>query len=320
MPLYAIVDGRRRAVVPDGPRRASCADCGAEMLARTGTVKVWHWAHRTRNPGCPAAAETEWHLAWKALGLDGTQEIAVGRRRADVLAPGGFAVEFQASPLTEAEVRAREDDWAGQGSIAWVFKADAEYAAGRITLTPSLREWTEQGLVKPENQATLTIAWSHAPERVRAARAPSFLDIGDGLLFVGAWRPKSSPLTGYGWRVTKDSVVRSLLHGDTIPGQLAGDPAEVERRIRAWQERERARQNRERLTAIRALHPARAARPALAARLRAWWQQAGKPPPPPGSFERWAQQLAAGTAPAQVHRQMKAALGDGGDPQAGNDT
>jgi hypothetical protein len=204
------------------------------MRARTGTVRIWHWAHLERNPHCEAALETAWHLAWKILGLDGTQEVRVGRRRADVLAPGGFAVEFQASTLDPVEVRAREDDWAGQGGIAWVFKADRESAAGHLEAGESFADY-EEHLVKPENRATLDITWRWAPVQVRVAGAPSFLDIGgEELLFIGDWHRAESPLTGYGWRVSKDWVVQNLLHGNTIPAPFAGDPAEIRQKIEAW--------------------------------------------------------------------------------------
>jgi competence CoiA-like predicted nuclease len=138
MPLYALVDRQRQRAVKDGPRRASCAECGEPMLAKTGAVLIWHWAHVKDNPHCEAARESEWHLAWKALGIDGTQEITVGRHRADVLAPGGFAVEFQASPLDREEVSARESGWAAQGGMVWVLQADRAFAAGRITMAKSL--------------------------------------------------------------------------------------------------------------------------------------------------------------------------------------
>ena len=236
MPLYALVDGQPQRVLEGGPRRASCAECGADMRARAGAVRIWHWAHLVRNPHCEAARETEWHLAWKVLGLDGTQEVTVGRRRADVLAPGGFAVEFQASALTADEVRAREDDWAAQGGMVWVFKADSAFRdrLPRIRVERSLAAFRDE-LVKPENWATLNITWSYAPERVRAARAPVFLDVGeDELLFIGAWRDER-PLSGYGWRVPKDWVVDDVLRGAVIPGPLAEDPEDVRHRIMAYQ-------------------------------------------------------------------------------------
>lgn len=203
------------------------------MRARTGSVRIWHWAHVAHTPGCAVAREAEWHLAWKAEGLDGTQERVVGRRRADVLAPGGYAVEFQASPIDQAEIRGREHDWSAQGGMVWVFRADQATIRAAAFFSPG-----EKYLLKKENQDTLTITWPHAPERVRAARAPSFLDLGDGeLLFVGGWRLGSSPLTGHGWRVPKGWVVQNVLRGNTIPAPLTPDPWEIKAKILAWQEK-----------------------------------------------------------------------------------
>jgi hypothetical protein len=137
---------------------------------------------------------------------------------------------------------------AGQGGMVWVFRADREFAAGRINMTRSFAAY-EKYLAEPEKRPTLDIAWSHAPERVRAARARSFLDIGGGqLLFIGGWRPGSSPLTGYGWRVPRDAVVRNVLHGIVIPEPIARDPAEVILQIEAQRQKEaekKARQKRE---------------------------------------------------------------------------
>jgi hypothetical protein len=218
------------------------------MLARTGTVMIWHWAHIKDNPHCKAARESEWHIAWKDRGIDDTQEITVGRRRADILAPGGFAVDFQSSALDSIKVWAREADWAVQGGLVWVFRADEAFMAGRITTSNSLAGY-ENYLSNPERRETLNITWSHAPERVRSAEAPAFLDIGLGeLLFIGGWRHGSSPLTGYGWRVPIDAVVRNVLRGTAIPAPITGDPAEIVRMIEAWQRQEakkKARRRRE---------------------------------------------------------------------------
>jgi hypothetical protein len=204
------------------------------MRGRAGSVRIWHWAHVVRNPHCEAARESEWHLGWKVLGADGSQEVQVGSRRADVLAPGGFAVEFQASALAAGEVRSREDDWGAQGGLVWVFKADKEFAAGRIVLSGSFRG-CDESLLRPENRATLDVTWSRAPGRVRAAHAPSFLDLGDGdLLFVGGWWSRSSLLTGYGWRVSRAWVAERVLRGSLVPGPLAEDPAKVKHELAQW--------------------------------------------------------------------------------------
>lgn len=271
MPLYADVDGYPVRAVPGGPRRGSCRECGAGMLARTGAVRIWHWAHLAAAPGCVAAGESEWHLAWKALGLDGTQEVRVGRRRADVLAPGGFAVEFQDWAIDQGELWAREDDWAGQGGMVWVFRADRAYAEGRIEVEPSLARFGDD-LVKPENRATVNMKWLFAPERARFARAPAFLDIGDGeLLFVGAWRDER-PLAGYGWRVPKQWVVDNVLRGAVIPGPLAGDPDEVRYKILTYQAAQAQAQRLERLR-----ETARRISARMAESFRQWDEAGGMP-------------------------------------------
>ena len=204
------------------------------MRGRAGVVRIWHWAHVVRNPHCKAARESEWHLGWKVLGADGSQEVKVGSRRADVLAPGGFAVEFQASALDVCEVRAREADWGAQGGIVWVHRADREFGAGRIVLSDSFLG-CDKSLLRPADLATVDVTWSHAPERVRSSRTPSFLDFGNGeLLFIGGWRNGSSPLSGYGWRVSREWVVKHVLEGTTLPRPLAADPVAVKRRMRGY--------------------------------------------------------------------------------------
>ena len=128
-----VLHGSGGRTTEDGTFRLDeCQDCGQAMIAKTGDVKVWHWAHRTENPGCASAGESEWHLGWKALGPPDSQERTVGNRRADVLAPGGFTVEAQKSALTAAEVAQREADW--KGRLVWIFDAIDACEEGRLTL------------------------------------------------------------------------------------------------------------------------------------------------------------------------------------------
>jgi hypothetical protein len=191
------------------------------MIAKTGDVKVWHWAHATEQPGCPSEGESEWHLAWKAAGLPGTQEKTVGNRRADVLAPSGYAIEFQKSAMSGAGVLAREKDW--KRKLIWVFDVSEAREAGRLELriNPS----------KPEGDGYRHIEWSHALERVRAATCQVILDLdGENMLYLGKWY-ESSPLMGYGWLVTREWVEASIVRGDKIvrpPGWV--EPSEHDRR------------------------------------------------------------------------------------------
>lgn len=204
MSLYAMLGAERLRARPDGPRRAQCPDCSAEMLAKTGNVVVWHWAHRVRPLDCQAAYEGEWHLAWKGLALDGTQEVAhpSGKRRADVLAPGGFAVEFQASALTAEEVRAREADW--DNKLVWVFDAREAYKKDSLRI---MGHGSQRG-----------IFWFKAPERIKTARCPTYYDLGDeGLIHVHELRQERSSLKGRGKILSKKLVVESVVRGTKFP-------------------------------------------------------------------------------------------------------
>lgn len=97
--------------------------CGAAMVPRCGTRRVWHWAHRAvRNCEYWWEPETAWHRAWKDEFPVGWQEIIhVGkdgeRHIADVRTPHDLIIEFQYSRLLPVERAARE---AFYGNMVWV--------------------------------------------------------------------------------------------------------------------------------------------------------------------------------------------------------
>jgi hypothetical protein len=180
------------------------------MIAKTGDIMTWHWAHAAAPGNCAYSGESEWHLAWKARGLDGTQETWRHdfSRRADVYAPAGFAVEFQRSRLSKAEVIARERDW--HYRIVWIFDVTAAYRAGAVELGPdTLTSWNT-----PEMIMTAVKTPRYAPG-VR-----TFLDLGDGMLWYaecreplyagGKWNSKEQLI--HGFPVPEDSVVKNVLH------------------------------------------------------------------------------------------------------------
>lgn len=218
MPLNALVDGIMTLALRDGPRSAECFECGAPMIAKTGDVVIWHWAHKAENPACGLSSESEWHLTWKSLGLPGTQEIRSenGKRRADVLSPAGFAVEFQRSPLNWRQVREREDDW--DHRLIWIVDTHSGVRTGRIVMTsPDSLTW---------HRSPATV--SHMV-RKEGGGCRVFLDLGDGSgLFYAESRSPLSMRGGYsdedigqvftGFRVTRDAVIANVLHA---PDQTA---------------------------------------------------------------------------------------------------
>jgi hypothetical protein len=214
MPLNALIDGLMARALRDGPRSAECFECGAPMVAKTGDLIVWHWAHRAENPECGLSGESEWHLTWKSLGLDGTQEIVSGNglRRADVLSPAGFAVEFQKSPLSWQEVRDREADW--EYRLVWVVETHSGVRTGRITMPDP---WT--------------LTWWRCPATVSSMVRKDgggcrvFLDLGDdhGLFYAASRTPiyrgdfgDEDPGQEFsGFRVDLDAFIANVLHSSS---------------------------------------------------------------------------------------------------------
>lgn len=109
---FAIVQGRRQEAQPG--LSAQCPICDSLMVAKCGTRRVWHWAHRGRRT-CDHwwEPESEWHRAWKAEFPVDWQEVIQwakdGEKHiADVKTNHGWVIEFQHSYLRPEERQARE--------------------------------------------------------------------------------------------------------------------------------------------------------------------------------------------------------------------
>jgi hypothetical protein len=192
------------------------------MLAKTGNVVIHHWAHVTAQPGCSAYGESEWHLAWKAEALDGTQEIAVGNRRADVLAPWGGAVEFQHSALTAEDVHSREDDWGHK--LVWIMDGRAAAKGdnlvqflGREGWSADTCPWGQYCREVFASERHTHFRWPRAPMFVKSARCPMIIDTGDGLVYVEKITTHvGGPLRGWGQRMTRAEVIEKVLRADSL--------------------------------------------------------------------------------------------------------
>lgn len=119
---FALVNGHKSEALPK--LKGLCPHCGAEMIARCGRVKVWHWAHKTKEVCDPWwEPETEWHREWKDHFPVEWQEVThinpiTGEKHiADVKNPYGLAIEFQHSPIKYEERCSREEFY---GNMVWV--------------------------------------------------------------------------------------------------------------------------------------------------------------------------------------------------------
>lgn len=104
--------------------RGICPNCGSELIAKCGKVKVNHWSHKSiKNCDRWWESETEWHRSWKNNFPKDWQEISMldqktGEKHiADVNTDNNLVIEFQHSFINEEERVSRE---AFYGNMIWV--------------------------------------------------------------------------------------------------------------------------------------------------------------------------------------------------------
>lgn len=167
--LYAWVGDERQRATPKA--RGRCDACPTPMIAKCGTIKIWHWAHETLDHCDPwRQGETAWHLGWKArFPKDWTERAIVrdGKKHvADVLLPTNKVIEFQHSSISAEEIVEREKFYR---NILWVFDASKAAEASRFVTYQKDGYWT--------------FCWRHPRHSLRRCALPVFVDLGDGYLF-----------------------------------------------------------------------------------------------------------------------------------------
>ncbi|WP_164860741.1 competence protein CoiA [Parasedimentitalea marina] len=121
---FALLDNQRIEATPRAV--GSCPSCKADMVARCGTKKNWHWAHRGRRH-CDHwwENETEWHRTWKNQFSSDWQEVSARDETgelhiADIKTPNGLTIEFQHSAIKLGEVVKRTNFY---GQVIWIIDA-----------------------------------------------------------------------------------------------------------------------------------------------------------------------------------------------------
>jgi hypothetical protein len=249
---YALVNSVRQEATPKSP--GECPGCGAPVIAKCGTVKLWHWAHVSR-VSCDHwwEPETLWHRAWKNEFPSLCQEIrrvAVGGEVhiADVVTDAGVVIEFQHSDISVNERASRESFY---GRMVWLVDGTRRKRDG-ASLQSALRE----ALIASReplrfglnvNDCALLARWA-------GSRCPIFVDCGDhefALPYIGSrrvlWRLQYHP--------TSDAVLvtpldpRSFVHhfrdGKPLRGCRIPSPPTPRRRAMSLTGFERYLQRRE---------------------------------------------------------------------------
>lgn len=196
--FYAIdADGNR--IEPKPKSRAYCPICQAEVTAKCGELKEWHWSHLSLSD-CDTWSEgqTKWHRNWKEHWPKECQEVVIGRHRADVKSPNGIVVEFQHSNLSLADVREREDFY---GKMIWVFDITDHYEDDKF-----------QFFVKHSPKGTYyTFRWKNAKKFMLSTTKPAFLDYQSDKLFLVKKCYKNegrSGVRGWGMLVDKADLIK----------------------------------------------------------------------------------------------------------------
>jgi len=118
---FALIDDKK--VEPSKGAKGFCPNCGAELVAKCGEIKVHHWAHKgIRNCDPWWENETEWHRFWKNHFPLEWQEVIhkdkTGERHiADVKTDEDWVLEFQHSPITSEERNSRNIFYS---KIVWI--------------------------------------------------------------------------------------------------------------------------------------------------------------------------------------------------------
>lgn len=209
---YALING-----IKSGPEKgvsAICIDCGAEMHAKCGSIKLHHWAHRA-NFSCDSwwETETEWHRNWKNCFPESYREVSFydtiqnEYHRADIHTPAELTIEFQNSPLSVAELQSRNNFY---GKIIWVvnglkfkglqlgkpmpdpadpalqefeFSGDIHLRFARKSTNDILTAFHPQLKDMKLSAQHYTFAWKHPHLAWYHSTAPVFIDLGGHFLY-----------------------------------------------------------------------------------------------------------------------------------------
>lgn len=189
--LYAIDEKTERKIKPEPGLTAVCSYCESQVIAKCGSINMWHWAHKSLSD-CDAwgEGETDWHLEWKNLFCQSQVEINIEKgnnlHRADIVLNDGTIVELQHSFITPETISERESFY---GNMIWIFDlsdcVSTEDAQNRFYI-----EEKENAYEKYHS-----FNWLYPKKHIFYAKQRKAFDLGNGKLFIVKkhFKPK------YGW-------------------------------------------------------------------------------------------------------------------------
>jgi competence CoiA-like predicted nuclease len=113
--IYGILNGEKVEASPE-IKNAKCQCCDSDLIAKCGEIKIWHFAHKTKND-CSSwwKPMTEWHKSWQEQFPKKYREVVhkdpeTGEKHiADIKTDDDVIIEFQHSPISIKEIQSREN-------------------------------------------------------------------------------------------------------------------------------------------------------------------------------------------------------------------
>jgi hypothetical protein len=230
---FALKNTERIEATPKGT--GICPGCGSELIARCGTKKVWHWAHKgQRHCDHWWENETQWHRDWKNHFPSDWQEIAARDEHgelhiADVKTPKGLVVEFQHSYIKPEEAQTRTKFHQPMFWIVDGMRRKTDRKQFQTALADGVKHPTKDGLVHQIwiYDSRLLKEWVHVGVIVA-------FDFGEDTVWV-LRRIKDDWV--YGFEYAKPKLVGHISDSTAIPDVLFGEP--TPRKIRYRRRRAR---------------------------------------------------------------------------------
>ena len=214
-------------------KNAVCPLCKEEVISKCGEIKIWHWAHKSNND-CDnwGGRETAWHLNWKGEFPEETQEVIIGKHRADVKIQD-IVLEFQSSSISLEKIKEREEfydrmiwilnggvfaenlclrDNKGFKSFRWKWPPNAWLNATRpiyVDLQPLVDKWIKS-LSLPDREPTENGYLDRTKWKENLRK--EILEY-SGKLFLIKKVYNSLPCGGWGKLITKEDFLRNINNG-----------------------------------------------------------------------------------------------------------
>lgn len=173
---------------------AVCPLCKSKVIAKCGTIKIWHFAHKSDSE-CDSwsEGETKWHIDWKNNFPKDCQEVIIKPHIADVLNKDNIIIELQNSPISPIEITERENFY---DNMIWLFNGES--------LGKGLKLRIKKGII--------TFRWKHPHKSLWNVTKPMFFDMsslyGDVEIFQIKKVYENIPCGGWGIKLSKEEFLK----------------------------------------------------------------------------------------------------------------